>query len=342
MLVDAPTALLAWYDRHARKLPWRAPPGCAAPDPYAVWLSEIMLQQTMVAAVRPYFAAFLRAWPTVEAMAAADDADILTAWAGLGYYARARNLIACARTVARDHGGRFPDNEAELIQLPGIGRYTAAAIAAIAFGRRAVVVDANVERVVARLFALEEPLPAAKTKLHALAETITPDKRAGDFAQAMMDLGSTICTTRAPACAICPLAEDCAGRRTGAPERFPLKAAKKTRPQRRGTAFWIERDGHVLLHRRPPKGMLGGMRALPSGPWTDSDPGLDEAPIEADWRVIGSVAHVFTHFALDLAVVAAESGEGEGEWWPIDQLREAGLPTLFAKAAALAQMARNR
>ena len=337
MLVDASTALLYWYGRHARKLPWRAPPGSASPDPYAVWLSEIMLQQTTVAAVRPYYAAFLRAWPTVEALAAAEDADVLTAWAGLGYYARARNLIACARTVARDHGGRFPDSETGLIALPGIGRYTAAAIAAIAFGRRAVVVDANVERVTARLFALEEPLPAAKAKLHALADSITPDDCAGDFAQAMMDLGSTICTTRAPVCAICPLTDGCEGRKSGTPERYPIKAAKKVRPQRRGTAFWIERDGHVLLHRRPPRGMLGGMRALPSGPWTATDPGLDEAPIAADWRPLGSVAHVFTHFALELTVVSAESGEGEGEWWPIDRIDEAGLPTLFAKAAALAQ-----
>ena len=342
MLVDASTALLSWYDRHARKLPWRAPPGSGAPEPYAVWLSEIMLQQTMVAAVKPYFAAFLCAWPTVEALAAAEESDVLTAWAGLGYYARARNLIACARTVARDHGGCFPDSEAGLIALPGIGRYTAAAIAAIAFGRRAVVVDANVERVTARLFALDEPLPAGKAKLHALADSITPAERAGDFAQGMMDLGATICTARAPACAICPLADSCAGRRSGAPEIYPLKVARKARPQRRGTAFWIERDGHVLLQRRPPKGMLGGMRALPSGPWTSADPGLDEAPIAAEWRPLGRVAHVFTHFALELTVVSAESGEGEGEWWPIDRIGEAGLPTLFAKAAALAQMAKNR
>lgn len=337
MLVDASKALLNWYDRHARKLPWRAPPGSGAPDPYAVWLSEIMLQQTTVAAVKPYFAAFLHAWPTVRALAAAEEADVLTAWAGLGYYARARNLIACARTVTRDHGGCFPDTEAGLIALPGVGRYTAAAIAAIAFGRRAVVVDANVERVTARLFAFEEPLPAAKARLHALADSITPEDRAGDFAQAMMDLGATICTTRAPACALCPLADGCAGRKIGAPELYPVKAAKKIRPQRRGTAFWIERDGHVLLQRRPPKGMLGGMRALPSGPWTSADPGLDEAPIAAEWRSLGSVAHVFTHFALELSVVAAESGDSEGEWWPIDRISEAGLPTLFAKAAALAQ-----
>jgi A/G-specific adenine glycosylase len=338
MLVDAPTALLEWYDRHARALPWRAPPGAPPPDPYAVWLSEIMLQQTTVAAVRPYFAAFLRDWPRIEALADADEADVLTAWAGLGYYARARNLIACARVVANEHGGRFPDNEEALLQLPGIGRYTAAAIAAIAFGRRAVVVDANVERVVARLFAVEDPLPGARGQLHTLAGTITPDARAGDFAQAMMDLGATICTVRAPACAICPLVGICAAVKTGAPERLPVKAAKAKRPQRLGTAFWLERDSHVLLHRRPPRGMLGGMRALPSGPWTAEDPGLDAAPAAAEWRTVGRVAHVFTHFALDLAVVVASADHhAEGEWWPIDRIEEAGLPTLFAKAAALAR-----
>jgi A/G-specific adenine glycosylase len=342
MRVDTSTALLAWYDAHGRTLPWRARPGAPLPDPYAVWLSEIMLQQTTVAAVRPYFRAFFSAWPTVEALAAADDADVLTAWAGLGYYARARNLIACARAVVRDHGGRFPDTETALLGLPGIGRYTAAAIAAIAFGQRAVVVDANVERVVSRLFALADPLPAARPRLHTLADSITPASRAGDFAQAMMDLGATICTTRNPACAICPLIAHCAAVKTGAPEIYPVKAGKKPRPQRIGTAFWLERDGHVLLHRRPPKGMLGGMRALPSGPWTADDPGLDEAPVAADWRSVGRVAHIFTHFALDLAVVTATVKEvdAEGEWWPIDRIEQAGLPTLFAKAATLAQSMR--
>ena len=336
MAVDAAAALLAWYDHNARALPWRAPPGAAPPDPYAVWLSEIMLQQTTVAAVRPYFAAFLGAWPTVEAMAAADEADVMTAWAGLGYYARARNLIACARAVIADHGGHFPTSEAALRALPGIGRYTAAAIAAIAFGARAVVVDANVERVVARLFAVED---GAKAGLYPLADSITPDARAGDFAQAMMDLGATICTPRAPACAICPLISHCAARKAGAPERFPVKAAKLPRPRRLGTAFWLERDSHVLLTRRPAKGLLGGMRALPSGPWTSADPGLAGAPAEADWRPIGRVAHIFTHFALDLALVTA-NGDTDGDWWPIDRLDEAGLPTLFAKAAALAQKSR--
>jgi A/G-specific adenine glycosylase len=334
MPVDAAAKLIHWYDANARTLPWRAPPGNPPPDAYAVWLSEIMLQQTTTAAVRPYFAKFMGAWPSVRALAAAEEAEVMSAWAGLGYYARARNLIACARAVVRDHGGRFPETEAELRTLPGIGAYTAAAVAAIAFGRRAVVVDANVERVVARLFAFGDPLPPGKTKLHALADSITPEARAGDFAQAMMDVGATICTPRSPACGICPLLGDCAAARAGSAEDYPVKAAKRPKPQRLGTAFWLEREGHVLLTRRPPKGMLGGMRALPSGPWTANDPGLAEAPAPGDWRAIGHVAHVFTHFALDLTVVAAR-GEAEGEWWPIERIEEAGLPTLFAKAAAL-------
>jgi A/G-specific adenine glycosylase len=341
MSVDDATPLLAWYDHSARALPWRALPGEPLPDPYRVWLSEIMLQQTTVAAVKPYFAAFTTRWPTVEALATADEGAVMAAWAGLGYYARARNLIACAKAVSADHGGCFPSNEAELLCLPGIGRYTAAAIAAIAFGRRAVVVDANVERVVARRFAVDEMLPGARPKLWVLADSITPEARAGDFAQAMMDLGATICTSRSPACAICPLLSRCAGARTGAPERYPVKAAKKAKPLRLGTAFWLEHDGHVLLCRRPDKGMLGGMRALPSGPWIADDPGLAEAPAQANWRALGKVSHVFTHFALDLAVVTAEApGRAvEGEWWPIARLADAGLPTLFAKAAALAQKA---
>ncbi|PTD26235.1 A/G-specific adenine glycosylase [Sphingomonas fennica] len=336
--------LLAWYDRAARRLPWRAPPGDPPADPYRVWLSEVMLQQTTVAAVGRYFAEFTRRWPTVEALAAADDAEVMGAWAGLGYYARARNLIACARAVAAA-GGRFPDEEAGLRALPGIGDYTAAAIAAIAFGRRAVVVDANVERVVARLFRIETPLPAAKPAIRAAADGITPDMRAGDFAQAMMDLGATICTPKRPACAICPLIDHCAAFRAGDPERFPAKAPKAARPERKGTAFWLEAEGAVLLVRRPDKGMLGGMRALPTGPWTDADPGLAGAPRSAAWRSAGKVAHVFTHFALELDVVTAVApgrDAGEGEWWPVARIGEAGLPTLFAKAARLAQKARGK
>lgn len=339
--VSIPASLLAWYDRSARRLPWRAPPGTPPADPYRVWLSEVMLQQTTVAAVGRYFAEFTRRWPTVTALAAAEDAEVMAAWAGLGYYARARNLLACARAVAAD-GGAFPDTEAGLRALPGIGDYTAAAIAAIAFDRRAVVVDANVERVVARLFSIDQPLPAAKPAIRAAAATITPAARAGDFAQAMMDLGATICTPRRPACALCPLRPHCMGFRDGDPERLPVKTARAARPTRKGTAFWLEADGHVLLVRRPDKGMLGGMRALPSGPWTDADPGLEGAPVAADWQPAGNVAHVFTHFALDLAVVVGTGdGDGHGEWWPVDRIGEAGLPTLFAKAAALAQKARQ-
>jgi A/G-specific adenine glycosylase len=332
--------LLGWYDRHARVLPWRAPPGTPPPDPYRVWLSEVMLQQTTVAAVRPHFLRFTTRWPDVAALAAAEDAEVMTAWAGLGYYARARNMLACARAVVAAHGGRFPDSEAALLTLPGIGRYTAAAIAAIAFDRRAVVLDGNVERVVARLFDVHTPLPAAKAELYGLADHITPDRRPGDFAQAMMDLGATICTPRNPLCALCPLDRDCAARAAGDPARLPIKAPKAARPRRYGTIFWIEREGEVLLVRRPGKGLLGGMRALPTGPWTDASLGLDGAPAALAWDWLeGRVEHVFTHFALELRVARAIPENGctpqlEGEWWPIARLETAGLPTVFAKAAA--------
>jgi A/G-specific adenine glycosylase len=330
--------LLAHYDVHARRLPWRAPPGSNAADPYRVWLSEVMLQQTTVAAVGPYYERFTARWPTVADLAAAEDADLMAAWAGLGYYARARNLLACARAVVRDHGGRFPDTEEALRALPGLGAYTAAAVAAIAFGRRAVVVDANVERVVARLFTIATPLPAARPLVRAAADAITPDARAGDFAQAMMDLGATICTPRKPACGICPLRRDCAAFATADPAAFPVKAAKKAKPHRQGHGWWIERDGHVWLVRRPDKGLLGGMRALPSSDWGDApDP---TPPVEADWSTLAEpVAHVFTHFALALRVHHAHldaediEPQGDGEWWPIEQLADAGLPTLFARAA---------
>ena len=334
---DIADLLLAWYDANARVLPWRAPPGTPPPDPYRVWLSEVMLQQTQVAAVIPYFEAFTSRWPDFPSLAAAEDAEVMSAWAGLGYYARARNLLAAARAVAAEHGGRLPGNEAALRALPGFGPYTAAAVAAIAFGQRAVVVDGNVERVVARLFALADPLPGAKSRIRDLADSITPDARAGDFAQAMMDLGATICTPRSPKCLLCPLAGPCAARRAAIPEAFPVKARKRARPVRYGTFFWLELDGAVLLVRRPDKGLLGGMRALPTGPWVDAPPGLADAPAAADWTLRNAtIRHVFTHFELNgvlaTATVARHIDAVEGEWWPITRLREAGLPRLFAKA----------
>ena len=338
-------ALLTWYDRHARALPWRAAPGSNAPDPYRVWLSEIMLQQTTVAAVTPRFAEFVARWPSVEALAAAPEADLMAAWAGLGYYARARNLHACARAVV-ERGG-FPATEAGLRELPGVGAYTAAAIAAIAFGERAVVVDANVARVVARLFAVERPLPAAMPELRAATDTITPDARAGDFAQAMMDLGSSVCTPRSPRCLACPLSADCAAYRTGNPEGFPFKAAKPIKPQRYGTIFWAEHAGRVLLVTRPPRGLLGGMRALPTGPWTDTPPGLADPPFEAEWQLLpNTVAHVFTHFRLELALAVAradgQAGVEEhcGAYWEATGIDSAGLPTVFAKAATAIRRAK--
>ncbi|HUD29000.1 MAG TPA: A/G-specific adenine glycosylase [Novosphingobium sp.] len=336
--------LLAWYDAHGRDLPWRVRPGATfAPDPYRVWLSEVMLQQTTVAAVKAYFAAFTTRWPTVEALAAAPEGDVMAAWAGLGYYARARNLLACARTVAAA-GGRFPDSEEGLRALPGLGAYTAAAVAAIAFGRRAVVVDANVERVVARLFAIDAPLPGARPLIRDYADVITPRERAGDFAQAVMDLGATVCTPRSPRCLLCPLSPACAGRASGEPERLPVKAAKKAKPARKGRAFWIEREregeAEVWLVRRADKGMLGGMRALPDDGWAARADGSGEGPLAGPWEGAGKVGHVFTHFALELelAIYLGDSFEGleQGEWWPLDRLDEAGLPTLFAKAARLA------
>jgi len=326
------------FTANARDLPWRNPPGRPLPLddpdwPYRVWLSEIMLQQTTVAAVKPYFAAFTRRWPSVTALAAAADEEVMSAWAGLGYYARARNLLACARMVVAQHGGAFPSEEAVLLKLPGIGRYTAAAVAAIAFGSRAVVVDGNVERIVARLFA--EP---NKAKLHLLADRVTPSERAGDFAQAMMDLGATICTPRNPRCAICPVSEGCRGRTE--PEAFPAKANKAARPERSGTAWWIESDGAILLVTRPPKGLLGGMRALPTSDWSEiSDM---KPPFAGTWRRYGIVTHVFTHFRLSLSVMAITVKSGcklpfVGEWWPKARIDDAGLPTVFAKAAKLAR-----
>ncbi|MEE4316812.1 MAG: A/G-specific adenine glycosylase [Erythrobacter sp.] len=333
--------LIAWYDKHARDLPWRHPPGSPLPVdptwPYRVWLSEVMLQQTTVAAVKPYFAKFLATWPTVETLAEAVDEEVMAAWAGLGYYSRARNLLKCAREVAARGG--FPRTETELRKLPGLGDYTAAAIAAIAFGQRAVVVDANVERVVARVFAIEAPLPGARKAIRAAADGITPDARAGDFAQAMMDLGAQTCTTRRPRCLLCPLREDCRAFAAGEPERLPVKPPKKRVPERCGTAFWITREGEVWLVTRPGTGMLGGMRALPDDGWSAQGDGAGEVPLAGDWHELGAVRHGFTHAQLTLRVLGLETQAtppGEGQWWPLDRLEEAGLATLFAKAARLA------
>ena len=333
--------LLDWYDRHARELPWRNPPGAPAPNdpawPYRVWLSEIMLQQTTVAAVKPYWEKFVRIWPTVFDLAQASDDEVMAAWAGLGYYSRARNLVKCARQVAEIGG--FPSTEEGLRELPGLGAYTAASVAAIAFGERAVVVDANVERVVARLFAIEEPLPGARKAIRARAEEITPLSRAGDFAQGMMDLGAQICTAKSPRCLLCPLSAQCEALKGGEPERLPVKPAKKAKPERRGTAFWIEKDGHVWIVTRPGTGMLGGMRALPDDGWSAQGDGSGDAPLDGNTRTLGAVRHTFTHAHLTLEVkriAATAPPPGKGEWWPVDRIGEAGLPTLYAKAARLA------
>ncbi len=320
MRANVAELLLQHYVDKSRSLPWRSPPGFPPPDPYRVWLSEVMLQQTTVAAVAPRFERFVRRWPTVEALASASDEEVLSEWAGLGYYARARNLIACARKVAS--AGGFPDTEADLRALPGIGDYTAAAIAAIAFGRSAVVVDSNVERVSARLNGFTRP---TKAQIRSAVASITPGNRAGDFAQAMMDLGATVCRPRAPDCPNCPLQGGCSAYASGAPEQFPARRAKKEKPTRHGVAWWIERDGAVRLVRRPGRGLLGGMAALPGSDWTADKPEI-AAP------VLGRVRHVFTHFTLDLLVVRHAPIE-EGWWQPLSTIGDAGLPTLYRRAA---------
>lgn len=331
--------LLDWYDRHRRRLPWRALPGETA-DPYHVWLSEIMLQQTTVQAVAPYYETFLQRWPTIGDLARADLDEILHAWAGLGYYARARNLHKCAQLVTARHGGCFPQDEEALRRLPGIGDYTAAAIAAIAFDRPAAVMDGNIERVLSRLFAVSTPLPAAKPELRQLAARLTPATRPGDYAQGMMDLGAGLCSPRKPACGLCPFVAVCTARRDDDPERFPAKAAKPDKPTRRAVAFWVIRnDGAVLLRKRPPKGLLGGMIEVPSSDWlteTESGPDpLSQAPLPAQWRVLdGVVRHSFTHFHLDLTIQAAKVRLGDprlGLWTPLDRIGELAVPTLFRK-----------
>jgi A/G-specific adenine glycosylase len=341
--------LLAWYDRHRRSLPWRAKPGEAA-DPYHVWLSEIMLQQTTVPAVKPYYEAFLSRWPTVRDLAEADIHDVMAAWAGLGYYARARNLHKCAGIVAERHGGRFPATEEALRELPGIGRYTAGAIAAIAFDKQATIVDGNVERVVSRLYRVQAPLPKAKPELWALAERLTPAQRPGDYAQAIMDLGATICTPQKPACSLCPWQGGCAAFAAGDQESYPRKAPKAERPQRFGVAFWMVNErGEVALRRRPPSGLLGGMLEVPGTDWGDKPPAktaaLRKAPMAAEWRWSeGVVRHVFTHFALELRVATARvRGRPlqDAEWVPVDRLGTVALPSLMRKVAKLALAGRS-
>ncbi len=340
-----PAQILAWYDRHRRRLPWRALPGEAA-DPYRVWLSEIMLQQTTVAAVGPYFMKFLARWPTVSDLARASQDDVLRMWAGLGYYSRARNLHACAVAVLRDHGGVFPDTEAGLRALPGIGPYTASAIAAIAFERQCMPVDGNIERVTARLYAVEEALPKSKPAIVALAATLLGPSRAGDSAQALMDLGATICTPKKPACALCPVNDDCAAQARGDQETFPRKAPKKSGALRRGAAFVITREGELLVGTRAEKGLLGGMTEVPTSDWLagqDDTDALAQAPLlksATAWhRKLGTVAHVFTHFPLELVVytacVAAQTKPPKGmRWVPIATLDGEALPNVMRKVIA--------
>lgn len=337
--------LLDWYDNNRRTLPWRAAEGITA-DPYHVWLSEIMLQQTTVATVKGYFAAFLSRWPTVGALAAAPLEDILQEWAGLGYYARARNLHKCAQMVANDLGGAFPSTEPGLRALPGIGDYTAAAIAAIAFDTPAVVVDGNVERVVSRLFRVEEALPKAKKAIKEKTGTISPQERPGDFAQAMMDLGAGVCTPKKPKCLLCPLRSNCAAYDAGDMERFPVKAPKKMKPTRRAFSFWLEHDGHVLLERRPAKGLLGAMPGFFSTPWVEredfpaKEEWLEHRPSEDYWKPADGLAkHTFTHFHLETRLLAAKASARynveNAFWHPVDALDEVGLPTVFKKIAQL-------
>jgi len=320
---NAAALLLQHYVDNFRRLPWRAAPEEPAPDPYRVWLSEIMLQQTTVAAVRPRFERFLDRWPAVDALAAASDDEVLSEWAGLGYYARARNLIACAREVAKRGG--FPRTSTELRALPGVGAYTAAAIAAIAFGEPAAAVDTNVRRVIARLAALPDPTSA---EIEQRVLQMIPPGRAGDLTQAMMDLGATICRPKAPLCGSCPLQQECAAFRSGTPDAFPRPKQKRQRRHRYGIAYWTQRDGHLWLVRRPAKGLLGGMTALPGPEWTDR-------PCHGP-NAIASVRHVFTHFSLDLHIVATAEPVGGGRWHPVDRLEEAGLPTLYRRACELA------
>lgn len=336
-----PARLLAWYDRNRRDLPWRARPGETA-DPYAVWLSEIMLQQTTVEAVKPYFSAFLARWPSVETLAGAPLDEVMKAWAGLGYYARARNLHACARKLALEHAGRFPKTERELLTLPGVGPYTAAAVAAIAFNEPCVAMDGNVERVVARLFAISAPPRVAKKEMRARAQSFLSHERPGDFAQALMDLGSAVCMPRSPACGVCPFSRACEAERRGAAEDFPGKTRKIAKPKRKGAVFVLRSGDKALLRTRPPQGLLGAMAEFPMTPF-DEDFDLTQArvhaPLRTRWRALaGKVEHSFTHFALELTVFTGFIEPPpplveNGRWAATPRLHDEGLPSLMRKVA---------
>ncbi|MGI9355408.1 MAG: A/G-specific adenine glycosylase [Rhizobiaceae bacterium] len=335
--------LLDWYDRHARDLPWRIGPadGKAGvrPDPYHVWLSEVMLQQTTVATVKTYYEKFLARWPTIGFLAAATSEDVMAEWAGLGYYSRARNLNACANLIASEYGGKFPQSATELRALPGIGEYTSAAIAAIAFGEKVPVVDGNIERVVTRQTADATPLPKAKANCATFMERETPGDRPGDFVQAMMDLGATICTPKNPVCSLCSVSKWCKAREAGTMLDYPVKTAKKAKPTRKGAVFVVQRDdGLVWMVRRPDNGLLGAMAGLPATGWDsrkDGETGSGAAPFEADWRNTGSVKHAFTHFHLELEVWSTANADPLGDgWWGSME----ALPTVFKKAVRTARV----
>ncbi|MCR9236127.1 MAG: A/G-specific adenine glycosylase [Alphaproteobacteria bacterium] len=347
--------LLAWYDRHARDLPWRVRPVRGqqlSADPYRVWLSEIMLQQTTVTAVKPYYEKFLSLWPDVADLASAEDEAVMVAWAGLGYYSRARNLLKCARTVVSDFSGKFPETATELQKLPGIGPYTAAAVAAIAFRDPVAVVDGNVERVVTRLLAIEHPLPQAKELVRSALQPIIPTERPGDLAQASMDLGATLCSPKRPACSLCPLHENCQAFSAGTQERFPVKLPKVKKPTRKGAAFVLIRDDqHIWLQKRGPSGLLADMSEVPTTSWSsrqDGETSVSAAPCTADWKNAGQIRHTFTHFHLELSVYSAAMASGTHDiaaqivpntvgWWSdLEKLNDEALPNLMRKVIARA------
>jgi A/G-specific adenine glycosylase len=340
--VPQPDALIHWFERHHRRLPWRVGPGerrrGVRPDPYRVWLSEVMLQQTTVKAVAPYFLRFVERWPSIADLAGAKERQVMAAWAGLGYYSRARHLMACARAVADRPGARFPANAAALARLPGIGPYTAAAIAAIAFDQPVAAVDGNVERVVTRLFLIDVPPAALKSTVRGKLQPLVPRDRPGEFAEALMDLGATICTPKKPACALCPWSAPCLARQAGRQAELPAKAPRKHRPVRHGAAYVARRaDGAILLRRRPPRGLLGGMSEVPGTEWRNDEAAKPAPPFAADWvRVASPVEHVFTHFALRLSVeraeVAVDTPAPPGHWWaPERSLADEALPSVMKK-----------